>query len=166
MKTNLKSCVKTLFCIALAFFTFSTCYSTVIYEPYLSTQEVTIRIEKEITPKDLTDFKNALKQLDESKKTLHMNSVVLESHGGSEDAAVEIGKLIRARKLNTFLATDAECASACVEILISGIQRYAFGDVRVHRATFINDYYKDERIAKFSFALITCVMVIYLSSQS
>lgn len=123
--------------------------SKVIFEPYQNTSEVTIRIEHEITPKDLIDFKSALKQLDESKKTLHMNTVVLESHGGSGDAAVAIGKLLRARKLNTFLASDAECASACVEILISGVQRYAFGDVRVHRATFMYDSNKDDHVAKF-----------------
>jgi len=121
----------------------------VVYKPYQSTQEVTIRIEQEITPKDLIEFKNALKQLDESKKTLHMNSVVLESHGGSGNAAVEIGKLIRARKLNTYLASDSECASACVDILISGVQRYAFGAVRVHRATFMYDTDDDDHVEKF-----------------
>jgi hypothetical protein len=90
-----------------------------------------------------------MKQLDESKKTLHMNSVVLESHGGNGDTAKEIGKLIRARKLNTYLATDAACASACVHVLISGVQRYAFGDVRVHRATFMYDSDNDDHVEKF-----------------
>lgn len=123
--------------------------SKVIYEPYKNTTEVTIRIEHEITPKDLIDLKSALKQLDESKKTLHMNSVVLESHGGSGDTAKEIGKLIRARKFNTYLASGAECASACVHVLISGVQRYAFGDVRVHRATFMYDSDKDDHVEKF-----------------
>ena len=137
----------------LSFFTLTLwatfAHSKVIYEPYQNTQEVTIRIEGEITPKDFIDFKSALKQLDESKKSLHMNSVVLESNGGSSYISKAIGKLIRARKLNTYLPIDAECSSACVHILISGVQRYAFGAVRVHRATFMYDTDKDEHVEKF-----------------
>lgn len=142
--------MKSKYFLLLAFFlVFKTSHARVIFEQYINTQEVTIHIEQEITPKDLTDFKSALKQLNESKKTLHMNSVVLNSHGGSGDTAVQIGKLIRKRNLNTYLASDATCASACVEILISGVQRYAFGNVRVHRATFMYDSDKDEHIEKF-----------------
>lgn len=135
--------------ISIGFTSCTNANAIVRYYQYQNTQEVTIRIEQEITPKDLIEFKTALKQLDESKKTLHMNSVVLESHGGSGDTAKEIGKLIRARKLNTYLASDAECASACVHMLISGVQRYAFGDVRVHRATFMYDSDKDDHVEKF-----------------
>ena len=138
-----------LICVSHLIFIACGTNAKVVYEPYQGSQEVTIRIEGEITPKDLIELKSALKQLDESKKTLHMNSVVLESHGGSGDTAVEIGKLIRARKLNTYLASDADCASACVEILISGVQRYAFGNVRVHRATFLYDSDKDDHVEKF-----------------
>jgi ATP-dependent protease ClpP protease subunit len=136
----------------LTFFTLtlwvSIAHSKVIYEPYQNTEEVTIRIKGEITPKDFIEFKNALKQLDESKKILHMKSVVLESNGGSVQTAVMIGKLIRERKLNTYLASGIECASACVHILIGGVQRYAFGDVAVHRATFMYDSDKDDQLSK------------------
>ena len=125
------------------------CISEVIYEPYQNSQKVTIRIEKEITPKDLVDFKSALRKLDESKQTLHMNSILLESHGGDGEAAREIGKLIRARKLNTFLAEDTSCASACVYVLLGGVQRYAFGNVRIHRATFMYDSDTDDHVEKF-----------------
>lgn len=108
-----------------------------------------MRIKNEITPKDLNDFKTALKYLDNSKKMLYMNSVILDSNGGSGETAEEIGRLIRARKLNTYLAPDAVCASACVAILIGGVQRYVFGDVRVHRATFMYDSKKDNHVEKF-----------------
>ena len=73
------------FYIALGCFSALSASAKVIYEQEKHSQKVTIRIEQEITPKDLIEFKTALKQLDESKKTLHMNSVVLESHGGSGD---------------------------------------------------------------------------------
>lgn len=135
--------------ISIGLISYTNANAVVRYHQLQNTQEVTIRIEQEITPKDLIEFKSALKQLDESKKTLHMNSVVLESHGGSGDTAKEIGNLIRARKLNTYLASDSECASACVHVLISGVQRYAFGDVRVHRATFMYDSDSDDHVEKF-----------------
>lgn len=133
----------------LFLFTTSICHSKLIYEPYQNTQKVTIRIDGEITPKDLADFKAVLKQLDESKKTLHMNAIVLNSHGGSGDVGKEIGKLIRVRKLNTYLATNDDCASACVHVLLGGVQRYAFGNVRVHRATFMGESDGDTSVGKF-----------------
>jgi hypothetical protein len=145
----MKSALHFICFIFLTLINISNCYSEVNLLNYFNTQELTIRLSKEITPKDLRDLKSALKQLDESKKTLHMDSIVLESNGGSGDTAKEIGKLIRARKLNTYLASDAECASACVHVLISGVQRYAFGDVRVHRATFMYDSDKDDHVEKF-----------------
>jgi hypothetical protein len=92
-----------------------TCQAKVITEPYKSTSELTIRIEGEITHKTLDEFKKALNELDASKQTLRMNSVVLDSIGGSGSVAKEIGKLIRSRGLNTYLPSDASCASACVE---------------------------------------------------
>lgn len=143
-KIEFKYCIFILF-----YFIFQASEAKVIFEQYPKTQEMTIRIEGEITPQDLDDFNDALKELSESKKMLHMNSVVLKSHGGSTNAAIDIGKLIRARKLNTFLASGSDCASACVDILISGVQRYAFGNVRVHRSTFSHDYDKDDHIVKF-----------------
>ena len=124
-------------------------YSKVIYEQYSLTPEVTIRIEGAITFKDLEDFKEAIKKLDDSMKTLHMDSVQLNSRGGSGVAGRGIGRIIRARKLNTYLAADSNCASACVDILIAGVQRYAFGNVRVHRSTFIGESYGDDEVEGF-----------------
>ena len=143
---NKKNKVCHLFLLLFLISKIGICYSEIIYEQYELTSEVTIRIENEITPIDFINFKFALQKLDDSKKTLHMNSVVLKSHGGSGNTAREIGKIIRARKLNTYLAEDSSCASACVPILISGVQRYAFGEVRVHRATFMGESDEDGKI--------------------
>ena len=127
----------------------SLAHSKVIYEPYANSQEVTIRIENEIAPQDLLDFKSALKQLDESKKTLHMNSVELNSIGGKGGVAEDIGAIIRSRKLNTYLAADSRCYSACVSVLISGVQRYAFGRIGVHRSTFSDETIPEKDVEKF-----------------
>ena len=123
-----------------------TCQAKVITEQYKLTTELTIRIEGEITHKTLDEFKKALNELDASKQILRMNSVVLDSIGGSGSVAKEIGKLIRSRGLNTYLPSVASCASACVDILISGAQRYAFGEVLVHRSTFFGESPDDSKV--------------------
>ena len=110
---------------------------------------VQLRIDGEITEKTLSEFKSALESIDKNKQKIVLNAVQLNSYGGSGDAAREIGRLIRARKLNTYLASDAECASACVHILISGVERYAFGNVRVHRSTFSRDVDSDDIVKDF-----------------
>lgn len=108
-----------------------------------------LRIDGEITEKTFSEFKSALESIDKNKQKIVLNAVQLNSYGGSGDAAREIGKIIRERKLNTYLASDAECASACVHILISGIERYAFGNVRVHRSTFSHDIDRDDVVEGF-----------------
>ena len=122
------------------------CNARVITEQYKLTTDLTIRIEGEITSKTLSEFKTALKELDASKQTLRLNSVVLDSIGGNGSVAKEIGKLIRSKGLNTYLPSDASCASACVDILISGAQRYAFGEVLVHRSTFFGESLDDSKV--------------------
>jgi hypothetical protein len=138
--------MKRFVCWIVFFLCVIACQAKVIKEPYKSTTELTVRIEGEITHKTLDEFKKALNELDASKQTLRMNSVVLDSIGGSGSVAKEIGKLIRSRGLNTYLPSNASCASACVDILISGVQRYAFGEVLVHRSTFFGESPDDSKV--------------------
>lgn len=134
--------------IALALLLISCASSaTVVLEKYHGTSEVTIKIEDEIFTKDLQDFKDALQQVEDYQSVLHMNAVQLNSRGGSGTTAKEIGKILRSRKLNTYLAPGHECASACVDILIAGAIRYAFGEVAVHRATYSGEIPSTDRIA-------------------
>lgn len=132
--------------LSFIFFNSIDCESKVFLNQYKLTTDLTIRIEGEITSKTLAEFKATLKELDTSKQTLRLNSVVLDSVGGSGSVAKEIGRLIRSRGLNTYLPSDASCASACVDILISGVQRYAFGDVLVHRSTFFGESHDDSKV--------------------
>ena len=110
-------------------------YANVLLQAY-NAREVTIKIVGEITDEDLQDFKDTLKKIEEDKSVLHMNAVQLDSGGGDPSVAMEIGKLIRPRRINTYIAPDDSCASACVYIAVAGVMRYAFGDVRVHRTSF------------------------------
>jgi len=123
--------------IALVLISYSS-YANVLLQAY-NAREVTIKIVGEIGDDDLQDFKDTLKKIDDDKSVLHMNAVQLNSDGGDPSLASEIGKLIRARRLNTYIAPDDSCASACVYIAVAGVMRYAFGDLRVHRTTFGNE---------------------------
>ena len=108
----------------------------VTLETYKYTDEVTLKIEDEILPPDLEEFKKALAQIDEYHSVLHMNAVHLNSLGGHAMTAREIGRILRKRNLNTYLGPKDSCASACVDLLIAGVQRFTFGKVEVHRASY------------------------------
>jgi len=78
-------------------------WAKVTLETYKDNVEVTLKIDDEITRADLDDFKKALAQIDEYHSVLHMNAVHLNSLGGNAVTAREIGRILRERKLNTYL---------------------------------------------------------------
>jgi Peptidase family M23 len=57
--------------------------------------------------------------------------VSLSSTGGSTFAAIEIGKLVRAKGLSTVVAGKRACASACALIWLGGLQRYKSNTAKV-----------------------------------
>lgn len=124
-----------LFSLIALMFISTISYANVLLQAY-NAREVTIKIVGEIADDDLKDFTDALRKIDEDKSVLHMNAVQLNSDGGDPQLAREIGRLIRARRLNTYIAPDDSCASACVYIAVAGVMRYAFGAVLVHRTSF------------------------------
>ncbi len=136
-----------LFVIALLTVSFSS-WAKVTLETYKDNVEVTLKIEDEITRADLDDFRKALAQIDEYHSVLHMNAVHLNSLGGNAVTAREIGRILRERKLNTYLGPKDSCASACVDVLIAGVMRFAFGEVQVHRGSFSGDPSSTDKIAE------------------
>lgn len=93
-------------------------------------------------------FKKLLDQLSEQGFSIKNNAIVFDTKGGSSHAAKEIGKIIRNRKLNTFVAANAECGSACIYAIIGGVVRNVYGDVSVHRTSY-NDTVPLEKLKKF-----------------
>lgn len=92
-----------------------------------------------------------LQKLDKLKKDGYIiknNAIQFNTPGGSSHAAKEIGKIIRNRKLNTFVAPNAECGSACIYAIIGGIVRNIYGEVSVHRTSY-NDTVPLEKLKKF-----------------
>ena len=60
----------------------------------------------------------------------------LDSDGGSVDEAIKIGNILRENEYWVFVREQDRCLSSCVLILASGIDRYAFGTVGIHRPYF------------------------------
>jgi hypothetical protein len=105
-------------------------------EQFNDTGKFTIIIKGEIAEVDEEDFKAAMDTVQKNNYQLHLNMVQLNSRGGNKGAGIEIGRLIRKHKLNTFVAPDGRCNSACVFAFIGGVQRYGFGRIGVHSTTF------------------------------
>lgn len=62
--------------------------------------------------------------------------VELNSNGGDVETALKIGRIVRERKLHTIIQRDAGCASACVFVLLGGVQRSGEGQIGLHRPYF------------------------------
>ena len=87
----------------------------------------------EIDTRAAERFRGFLADADELPET-----VALHSPGGSVAAALEIGRMIRERGLNTLMSADAACLSACPYILAGGVERRvsALAWVGLHQSYF------------------------------
>lgn len=64
--------------------------------------------------------------------------IVLDSLGGEVLPAMQMGRLLRARKATVFVFGPASCGSACVFLLAAGVDRIVLRDphVGIHRPAF------------------------------
>jgi hypothetical protein len=108
-----------------------------------------VKIVNKISHEEEIEFDNLLKNLKNDGFQLKNNAIMFDTKGGNTHAAQSIGKIIRERRLNTFLAKDAECGSACIYALIGGVVRNVYGEVTVHRSSY-NDTVPLEKIKKFT----------------
>ena len=116
---------------------YSTAYSKVVTEVLNEKKRIaTIKIVGNIAYGEEDDFILAFEWLVENKYKLKLNAIQLDSKGGSSYSGYAIGRIIKGKRLNTYLAKKKKCASACVDILIAGLERYAYGDVEIHRGTY------------------------------
>lgn len=60
-------------------------------------------------------------------------SMVIRSDGGDVDAAMAIGRLLRANRAHIEVTPDSRCASACVFVLAGAVGRVVLGTVVIHR---------------------------------
>ena len=108
---------------------------------------VILKIEGRIKYEDDLQFQKVLDEIKNDGYKIKLNSVVLNTAGGSPSAAIAIGKIVRKENLNTYVGPKHHCGSACIYILSSGIIRMAYGEVTVHRTTY-EDGYPTEKLEK------------------
>jgi len=106
----------------------------------------TIKITKTVLKEDLENFQKALDTVERKRLKLHMNAIQLDVGGGDPEIARTMGRLIRAKKLNTFVAPNACCVSACVYLAIAGMDRMIYGSVLLHRLMLISDNLPEDSI--------------------
>lgn len=110
----------------------------VIFERVKSSGKMTLKISGNIDDNLLQYFESYLNYIKNKKISLHMNAIQLDSSGGDVQVALKMGALIRRAKLNTFVDPVASCKSACVLILMGGIERMPYGQIHIHRSGFAN----------------------------
>lgn len=108
-----------------------------------------VKIVDRINYEEDEEFEKILETLKVEGYFLKNNSIAFNTSGGNAHAAKSIGRIIRQRKLNTYLAPNSVCSSACIYALIGGVVRNVYGTVSIHRSSF-KDGVPLEKIRKFS----------------
>lgn len=137
---NLKFLISVL--ISLIFYIFlllpAAAPAEVIFERVKSSGKMTLKISGRIDDDMFKYFESYFNYIKNKKIALHMNAIQLDSSGGNVQVALRMGTLIRQAKLNTFVDPVASCSSACVLILMGGIERMPYGQIQIHRPGFAN----------------------------
>jgi hypothetical protein len=99
-----------------------------------------IQINGEITDDTATRLENAISRVRNSagasQYTFTFLSVELNSPGGSVDAAMKIGRILRKEGPIVDVKSDARCLSACILILAGATTRGLDGTIGIHRPYF------------------------------
>ena len=138
-----------MFLFALALISLNQASAKVIVEKVDFPKKVVIvKIEERIIHKEEIEFQKALDQIKSDGYTIKKNAIAFNTRGGSGSSAIKIGKIIRDRRLNTFVSPNSVCASACIYGVIGGVVRNIYGKVSVHRSSY-NDVPPIHKIKKF-----------------
>ena len=70
---------------------------------------------------------------------------------------MRIGSLVRQRQLPVHVYKDTECLSACTLIYISGVDRYSFGTIGLHRPFLTGQPHSDGETAASVAAMMAAV---------
>jgi hypothetical protein len=118
--------------LSLAFCCFSN--AAVVVEKLDNTNKIaTIKIVEEIQYEEEHILKRELDALEADGYKIKLNAIQLNTRGGNRFSAMAMGRLIRERKLNTYVAKDSRCGSACIFVASGGLVRMIYGTVTVHR---------------------------------
>ena len=126
-----------IFCVAV--------HADILIEPYGDSNKYTVTVKGKITDTDVADFQKSIEKIQKNPQQLHLNMVRFDSNGGGKSSGMEIGRMIRKNRLNTYVGPKSLCNSACVYAFIGGLQRYGYGRIGVHSTTFVDDFKVDEK---------------------
>ncbi len=110
---------------------------------------IAIKISNRIEYEEGIELERIIGEAKKEGFSIKNNAIMFDTKGGNTHAAQSIGRIIRERRLNTFLARNAECGSACIYALIGGVVRNVYGEVTVHRSSY-SDGVPLEKIKKFN----------------
>jgi len=118
----------------------SNTYAAVVVERLdVKNKIATIKIVEKIEYEEEHMLKRELDTLEAEGYKLKLNAIQLNTRGGNRFSAMAMGRLIRERKLNTYVAKDSRCGSACIFVVSGGLVRMVYGYVTVHRPSFGDD---------------------------
>lgn len=63
----------------------------------------------------------------------YFSLIILNSNGGDVFASMQIGRLIRKKRLTTAVPINARCLSSCALVYIAGLSRVNVGTIGLHR---------------------------------
>lgn len=123
---------KLLFLLLISYFSKS--YSAVVVEKLDTTNKIaTVKVVEEIQYEEEQILQRELDALEAEGYKLKLNAIQLNTRGGNKFSALAMGRLIRERKLNTYVAKESRCGSACIFVASGGLVRMIYGTVTVHR---------------------------------
>jgi len=106
-------------------------------DPHLLTCTVIAQITGEISETTVTQLKGLIdrtrRKAEASKSFFSFLAVELNSPGGSVDAAMAIGRIVRENEAGAFVNRGAICLSSCVLALAGGSFRSFEGKIGIHR---------------------------------
>ncbi len=109
------------------------------------------------------EFKESLGEFSRIVTTHQPDFVSFNSGGGNVAKAMELGRLIRGRGLNTLQLRANECASACSLAFMGGVKRFAEpGSIGVHKSSYTGQTEIDTDTAISSIQDVTGDILSYL----
>jgi len=112
---------------------------TLVREPGLVSELVSINATGEIEAGDVEAFANVLDQYFAGDAPVPHPTVSFDSPGGDPVIGLDLSRLIRALELPTHVPPGAVCASACTIAFIGGVRRTVLGDFLIHAASAAAD---------------------------
>ncbi len=115
------------------------------------------------TPAQLASRYKSLKNghPDECKNVM----LALDSSGGNVEAAMSAGEFVRQKKMITMVSAPSSCASACVFVLVGGVNRIPVGNIGLHRS-FTGELSESESMAKGQYEKVNRLIKQYLNRMN